>query len=280
MGKRRKFSTVKIAILSLCVIFLITCVYGIFIERYIVETNLCPLDFPQLPEEFENYRICVFSDLHYKFFISDEFAEEVIDKINKTGANLVLGLGDYVHSRNTDSELDKVWPMLKRLKAPDGVFLVNGNHDHWANPEKAIRLLEQSGYSLRHKKVRISKNHASILLAGEGELWGDYIPLDQILDPADTSTFTIVLTHHPESANLPHSSRVDLFLAGHTHGGQVRFPFTDISPFYPFLNITYGTGLSKTPRNESIFVTKGIGCAVFPIRIGCLPEIVILELHK
>jgi len=66
-------------------------------------------------------------------------------------------------------------------------------------------------------------------------------------------------------------------LSGHTHGGQVEVPFLG-TPVLPVRNKTYSHGLKTSPRGVSVFISKGIGWAVYPIRFNCFPEIAVLEL--
>jgi len=88
----------------------------------------------------------------------------------------------------------------------------------------------------------------------------------------------IALTHNPDIfPNVP--QRVQLVLAGHTHGGQVRFPF--IGPVIS--SSEYGNRWVQGhvfENNHHLFVTTGIGTSIVPVRFGLPPEIVILTLKS
>ncbi|NQU39869.1 MAG: hypothetical protein HQ523_07955 [Lentisphaerae bacterium] len=87
----------------------------------------------------------------------------------------------------------------------------------------------------------------------------------------------IVLAHNPDTADTSFSSRVDLMLSGHTHGGQVRIPFIG-PPVLPVRNKNYSSGLKSSLRGATVFISRGIGWAILPVRFNCFPEIAVLEL--
>lgn len=86
-----------------------------------------------------------------------------------------------------------------------------------------------------------------------------------------------VLGNHDHWADTDFSARVDLMVSGHTHGGQVDIPLMG-TPVLPVRNKTYSSGLTSSPRGMSIFISRGIGWAVYPVRFNCFPEIAVLEL--
>lgn len=67
-------------------------------------------------------------------------------------------------------------------------------------------------------------------------------------------------------------------LCGHTHGGQVNIPFVG-TPILPVKNKNYSSGIKTSPRGTTLFISRGIGWAILPVRFNCYPEIAVLELH-
>jgi predicted MPP superfamily phosphohydrolase len=114
-------------------------------------------------------------------------------------------------------------------------------------------------------------------LAGAGDLWEDHSDLDDLLRKVPGSECRIVLAHNPDTADTKYSSRVDLMISGHTHGGQVDIPFVG-TPVLPVRNKNYSSGLKRSPRGCRVFISKGIGWAIYPVRFNCFPEIAVLEL--
>jgi hypothetical protein len=77
--------------------------------------------------------------------------------------------------------------------------------------------------------------------------------------------------------NGTNSIKVRPIIAGHTHGGQVNIPFIG-TPVLPVQNKNYSSGLKRSPRGCKVFISKGIGWAICPVRFNCFPEIAVLEL--
>src|SRR3990172_7154043 len=84
--------------------------YPIFVERYIVQL----------------------SDLHYGFLVPLGLIRHVVERANELKPDLIVCTGDYVHEKNSTTQIDQVWPVISQLKALSGVYSVLGNHDHWA----------------------------------------------------------------------------------------------------------------------------------------------------
>ena len=82
---------------------------------------------------------------------------------------------------------------------------------------------------------------------------------------------------NPDTCDTDFSARIDLMISGHTHGGQVDIPFIG-TPVLPVRNKNYSSGLKQSPRGTGVFISRGIGWSVYPVRFNCFPEIAVLEL--
>jgi predicted MPP superfamily phosphohydrolase len=251
--------------------------YPIFIERYFILTNHYVIPVPNLPQAFSGFRIVHLTDLHYGFLVPLTLIRYVIHQANRLNRDLVVCTGDYVHERAATTQIDAVWPLLSALKAPFGVYSVLGNHDHWADTGRSQKWLDETNQNLRHKAKVIEKDGERLWVAGAGDLWEDYRNLDEILNGIPDSDCRIVLAHNPDTADTEFSGRIDLMISGHTHGGQVDIPFIG-PPILPVRNKTYSSGLKTSPRGTRVFISKGIGWAIYPVRFNCAPEIAVLEL--
>jgi predicted MPP superfamily phosphohydrolase len=250
--------------------------YPVFIERNLVQINNYRIPVPFLPKAFNGFRVVHLTDLHLGFLVSESFIENVINKVNSLKADIVVCTGDYVHARNSINEIDTVWPILIKLKANYGVYSVLGNHDHWADTERSLQWLERSGQSVRHTCKVIYKEKARILIGGSGDFFEDELKIDQCFTNSDESDCRILLTHNPDAIDTVFETPLSLILSGHTHGGQVSIPFYG-PPVVPVKNKRYSSGLIKTEKGN-LFISKGIGWAIFPIRFNCCPEIAVHEL--
>lgn len=254
-------------------------VYSVFVERYIVQTNRYRIRLPGLPAAFEGFRIVHLTDIHFGPLVSLESVREIVGRANALDADIIVCTGDFVHRRNTRDEIDAVWPELSKLKAKQGVYSVLGNHDHWADTERSMYWMNASGQGIRHRSVPLVRSSQRIWLVGAGDFWEDHIGIDVLMNDVPPDECRIVLAHNPDSADTGIKGRVDLMLAGHTHGGQVSIPFFG-SPVLPVRNRNYSQGLVKSRAGFPLFISRGIGWAILPVRCNCFPEIAVLELFS
>ncbi|MFA7405912.1 MAG: metallophosphoesterase [Pelobacteraceae bacterium] len=251
--------------------------YPVFIERLTVLTNEYRIAVPNLPAAFSGFRIVHLSDIHYGRLTSLSFIKGIVERANNLKPDLIACTGDYVYVTSAREKVDAVWQVLSQLTAPCGVWSVLGNHDHWTDTERSDLWLKKSGQNLRHKAVRIERSGQALWFAGAGDFITDHRNLDPVLEQIPDPDCRVVLAHNPDTADTVFKRRIDLMLAGHTHGGQVRVPF--MPPLYnPVLNKNYVGGITASLRGFPMFISRGIGWTFLPIRFNCYPEIAVLEL--
>ena len=250
--------------------------YPFLIERNLLLINRYRIPVPALPESFNGFRVVHLTDLHLGPIVSKTFIEHAIEKANKLKPDIIVCTGDYVQGRNSEKEINTIWPILTKLKAKHGVYSVLGNHDHWASTSKSLEWLHRSGQNLRHTCRAIYKGKDRIILSGSGDLMEDELNIDQCFSSTDEGDCRILLSHNPDSVDTKFETPISLILSGHTHGGQVSIPFFG-PPILPVRNKRYTSGFIKTPKGN-LFISKGIGCVIYPVRFNCAPEIAVLEL--
>jgi predicted MPP superfamily phosphohydrolase len=168
---------------------------------------------------------------------------------------------------------------LKDLHAPLGVYSVLGNHDWWYGGMRVRSGLEKNGIKvLENESAQIDARGTSFRLVGFADLWTRPQRINDALAGVPEGQPVIGLTHNPDIfPNVP--PRVQLLLAGHTHGGQVRFPI--IGPVVE--SSKYGDRWVRghvIEDNHHLFVTTGIGTSIIPVRFGVTPEIVLLTVKS
>ena len=251
--------------------------YPVFVERQIILETHYRIHIPNLPRIFQGFRIVHLTDLHHGFLVPLSVIEGVVRRVNRIPRDVVVCTGDYVHEKNGTAEIDRVWPVLSKLSAPEGVFSVLGNHDHWADTGRSLYWLDRSGQDLRGKAKAIERDGRQLWFAGGGDLWEDPIGVDRVLGQIPEETCRIMLVHNPDSADSHFVGHIDLILAGHTHGGQVRIPFWG-APVLPVRNKTYSSGIIRSSKGHAMFISRGIGWAIYPVRFNCFPEIAVVTL--
>ena len=264
------------------VLFLAGAVFwGFLIEpgRLVIREQTIQLD--NWPQPLDGLRIAVLSDIHVdNRFITEKKLRTIVERTNQRQPELILILGDYMtgHDRDTAGVEPEVFaPVLKDLHAPLGVYSVLGNHDWWYNGAKVRKALEQNGIKvLENESAKVDARGTSFWLVGLADLWTRPQRIADTVATVPEGQPLIALTHNPDIfPNLP--QRVPLLLAGHTHGGQVRFPI--IGPVVESSKYGWVHG-DVFANNHHLFVTTGIGTSIIPVRFGLPPEIVILTLKS
>ncbi|HEU0251912.1 MAG TPA: hypothetical protein VFR12_02695, partial [Pyrinomonadaceae bacterium] len=153
-----------------------------------------------------------------------------------------------------------------------------GNHDWWYNGGKVRQALEQNGIKVLEDEVlQVNARGTSLWLIGLSDLWTRKPKIIETTSTIPEGQPVIALTHNPDIfPQLP--ERVQLLLAGHTHGGQVRFPLIGSVVESSKFGERYGAG-HVFENNHHLFVSTGIGTSIMPVRFGVPPEIVLLTLE-
>jgi len=136
--------------------------------------------------------------------------------------------------------------------------------------------LEKTGQNIRHKCKPLYRGEDKIFIGGAGDYWEDELNIDKAFTGSEKKACKILLSHNPDSVDTDFDTTLSLVLSGHTHGGQVVIPFLG-PPVLPVKNKAYSSGLIVTPKTQ-LFISRGIGWAIYPVRFNCYPEIAVLEL--
>jgi predicted MPP superfamily phosphohydrolase len=215
--------------------------------------------------------IAFLSDFHLYPFTGPEIIRQAITLANGLNPDLILLGGDYV-TREAEA-IFELAPLLAQLNARLGVFAIIGNHDIWTNIEVVKTGLREAGLPvLINQGLTLIKNGARLNLAGLDDAWSGQPDLPAALANLPTNTPNILLAHEPDPADhYAQDGRVNLHLAGHSHGGQVRLPA--MGPvILPYLGQKYDLGLYQV-NNMWLYTNRGIGNVTEPVRYNCPPEV-------
>jgi uncharacterized protein len=267
--------------LAAIVLFIAGAVFwGFLIEpgRLVIREQTIQID--NWPQPLDGLRIAVLSDLHVdNWFITEKKLRTIVERTNQREPELILILGDFIAGGRNKARVEpEVFaPVLKDLRAPLGVYAVLGNHDWWYNGARVRQALEQNGIKvLEDKSAKVDARGTSFWLVGLADLWTRQQRIADTVATVPEGQPLIALTHNPDIfPNVP--QRVQLLLAGHTHGGQVRFPL--IGPVVQSSEYGWVHGQVFADKHH-LFVTTGIGTSIIPVRFGLPPEIVILTLKS
>lgn len=230
----------------------------------------------RLPHELDGFRVVQLSDIHHSPFTSRAQIERAVETANRLQPDIVALTGDYISKER--SYAAPCAELLGRLRARHGVFAVLGNHDHWTDAALITDLFRAEGITmLVNQGMRFEKNGAAFWLAGVDDTMVGLEDLSLAMAGSSDDEMKLLLAHNPIILRRAARAGVDLVLSGHTHGGQVRLRSERNAFNRPRRRLL--KGLARRGETQ-IYVTRGLGTVVLPVRFGCPPEVSLLELRS
>lgn len=219
-------------------------------------------------------RIAFLSDLHAGSFMDELDLCRIFEKVAAVEPHMVCLGGDLINTR--ERELLLYRRPLEILSPPLGIFAVPGNHDHFWGRDLGLWdtfLREQGVRVVINRGERVTWRGANLWVAGVDDLTEGDPRLHHALDGREDDEPTLLLSHHPDYFFEASQMNVDLTLSGHTHGGQIRlFGWSAIR----HSRLGYHHGLFEE-QGCRLYVGRGVGVTVLPLRIGAPPEIPLLR---
>jgi len=229
-----------------------------------------------LPEGFRGFRILQLSDIHHSLFVPPDQVAAVVELSNRLKPDLVALTGDFVsYSR---SSIEPVAEILGGLRARAGVVAVLGNHDFRVGADAVERaLLLRRIQVLRNRHRWLQRRGARLYLAGVDD-YGYGADLEKALRGIPQGAATILLAHNPRLVTAAACREVALVLSGHTHGGQVNLPLLGTVYGRSPEQMRFKIGWDRLGATQ-IYVSRGIGTIVLPLRWRCPAEVPLFELE-
>jgi len=248
-------------------------------RRHQLHVTHQPVHLERLPADFAGLCLVQLSDIHHGLYTRLEEVEKAVELANRLEPDLVALTGDFV--TNSRKYIAPVAEALGRLRARHGCYAVLGNHDHRVGADAVAAALQARGIEvLRNRHVRLRRNGSSLIVAGVDDVGYGEDNLRLALEGAMADSPTVLLSHNP--AVLPRAAAcgVDLVLSGHTHGGQVDAPRlrTLMGRRGLRLPLRWRQGLEQAGATQ-LYISRGIGTVVLPLRLRCPAEIPVLHLQ-
>ena len=278
--------------IKIFIILLVGIIGMILYSRYIgtngLVTNEIVINTDNIPTSFDGLKIVHFSDLHYTRVIIKERVKNIVNEINLINPDIVIFTGDLVDTDKilTEDDKDFLIETLSNINSTYGKYAIYGNHDIANNSENIINIYNESNFKILNNSYDIiySKNNEKIFIGGLNSVSHELADINKVMSYYDnndnTNTYNIILLHEPDYADniVNKYNNIDLILAGHSHGGQVRLPF--IGPLYTPKNAhKYVKGYYDL-NGTSLYVTSGIGVSRYNFRLFNKPEINFYRLNK
>jgi len=268
--------------------------------RYRVVTVEVPIT--DLPPTLDGLRIVHLSDIHIGDFLPRAALRRAIDLINAVQPDLVVLTGDLITTEH--DPLEDAVAELSRLRVPLGVWACHGNHERWAGVEAQTEALfaRDGMHVLRQQCMELSWFGGRFNLIGVDDQRERARPgepssmLRSIEGLVRRDMPNILLSHNPETFPRAAALGIELSLAGHTHGGQIRLklgnrqwsPASFITPFAvglyrlpfgPTAHPAHEETAARPRKSAFLYVNPGLGTLGLPLRLGMPPEITALTLR-
>lgn len=258
--------------LTLAAIGVLCMAYGYFVEPYWLAVTRVSIASAKLPRGARPVRLIHISDLHSDPKVRLE--ERLPEVIAAERPDLIVFTGDSI---NSPAGLPILRNCLTRLAKIAPTFVVKGNWDAWFWREQNL-FAGTGARELKNEALKFDVGGASLWIAGV-PVGGEHT-LDQTLAALPPEAFTVFLYHYPDLVNEVAAKKIDLYCAGHTHGGQVALPLYGALITLSKFGKRYESGLYQVDRTH-LYVNRGIGMEGGPaprVRFWARPEVTVIEI--
>lgn len=255
---------------------------GIFLANRRLKTRQINIVDSKVDETLDGFKIVYFSDVHYNLFVDDYRLTNMVDLINKQKPDLVLLGGDLIDDLDsrqlTQQQTSFLIDTLKSINAHYGKFAVTGHEEKlsdYSNTTTKMILQLSEFEQIDNKYMEIHYQTSSFNLVGIGHQ-SDKTLVNELMNALKPNLFTLAFSHAPHKADLLNHNKVDLMVAGFTHGGQINIPlfknvFVDSEPYIK------NTQTLETMRLD---ISNGVGTDKIDMRMFADGDILLITLNK
>lgn len=231
--------------------------------------------------EGQSIKIMQISDLH------EYYNKKIFKILEGNNVDLIAVTGDIIEPNSSEKELVDAKKFMSDLtKYCSNIYFVIGNHDYESSEiGNLVEFMKNIGIKTLNEdieKLEI-KGVGNIIISGISWPKKDiYNDTNRISGKIDSNSFNILLSHRPLIPNIynANTSKIDLILSGHNHGGQIAIPFIGavVIPTYNQLFPKYDKGLFEIGKNKYQYISAGVGTSNIPIRMFSQSEINIITI--
>lgn len=271
--RKPKLTKKKIIILSVVIVLLT--IFCIFQNKYLTVDEYT-FTSAKVSKSADDFRIVQVSDLHNAKFGRNN--SRLISKIKDQSPDIIVITGDIVDSNHTN--IDTATDFCKEAAKIAPCYYITGNHEMWLDKSETDTLysgMNSAGVTILDSTTITLENGIYLTGLGDDHLYDG--TLAKLSESVPDDAMHIVLAHEPQYLEEEYTlSSPDLIITGHAHGGQVRLPFIGgiVAPdqgFFP----KYTAGEYKSV-DTTMYVSRGLGNSVIPLRIFNTPEINLLKI--
>lgn len=274
--EKEKKHYLRIIIISIILLITLTILYARFVGTTGLVVKEYPIKTDELAPEYDGLKIIHFTDLHYKSTVDINYVKKLVEKINDLKPDIVVFTGDLVEDNVTldENEVKELTKELDKINPTIETLAVIGNHDYdhdyWNQivPNLSWRVLDNT------YEYVYSNSTTPILFVGFDDLregTPDYANSFSYLNTDSNDRYTIVLAHEPDQIDEIKEYNFDLYLAGHSHLGQVRVPLIG-AIFTPTGSKKYYDEHYKI-NDTDMYISGGLGTSLLRLRLFNRPSI-------
>ena len=276
--------------------FLLYIPIRIVYDYHAVSTRITEYKTEKLPPALENFKIAFISDIQADHYTDEGRLSNFINEVNSLDPDLILIAGDLITTGPKYIEMSA--EQVGKLNAKFGVYSCVGDHDNWAYRNDYQKSINEVTSALNNNDVQMIDNDNKIINVKGAEIEITFITNTYVkiapwtildsLSVNNSSDLKIFLTHQPRPhlIEVAQKNNYNLFLAGHTHGGQISFvfPFVRISPTMFETRYIRGDFWFEDPEDTGagmlMVVTRGLGMSLAPIRYNSTPEVTLIVINS
>ena len=256
--------------------------YAYAIEPHWIDIVRQPLPIANLPKDLVGKRLIQLSDIHIGESVADDYIQQALSSLSQLKPDMIVITGDFMTSYQ-DEQVDHTLELMQHLPVtPLGQYAILGNHDYgrsgryWRTADRLTNGLSDVGVDVLRNEIR---DVAGLQLAGIDELLFNRCLIDLTVNQLDPKRAMLTLCHNPDAADKRGWDNFQgWILAGHTHGGQCKFPGFN-PPITPVWNKRYTSGVFQLSGQRQMYINRGLGY-FHRVRFNCRPEITLFTLEQ
>ncbi len=254
----------------------------IYIDTNTIKQRTIDFEIENLHPSLNNFKILHISDIQADTRTTKEKIQKYIDLVNSANPDIVVFTGDMV-TYGTE-HIPTAVEMLSKIKSKFGLYSCIGDHDYWAGIENIKNEMKKFGLKLySNENLKLKINNANLTLTFITNIYSKRPDAETLksLFTENNTDLKILITHQPSEnlVELAHKNGYKIFLAGHTHGGQVTFSIFGFKIIPSRIETKYVSGHYQL-NSMLINVNNGLGFTLAPIRFNAPAEVTIIKLHQ
>ena len=257
---------IKRLLLGVLLLLLFIPIYAFKIEPNLVVVHRLQLGASSKPEEL---KVLQLSDIQVSESYATKRLDKVIRKVNNEKPDIIVFTGDLFDNYSQYNHEQEIIEKLKEMKATIGKYAVWGNHDYGGGAARIYQqVMNAADFDvLKNAGETISlANGKRVFIGGLDDSLLGSPSIDETLSYRQGYDYSVLLTHEPDVADGFVGTNTQLVLAGHSHGGQIRLPFYQVTNV---LAKKYVRGLYELSDHTKLYVNTGLGTTASMHGWGC-----------